>query len=226
MPICPDEITACVSVLRLSFDDDALYDRLYAEVSDVRRQKADRLARREDAIRCLGGEVLLRQTLHRLGLDAMLAPEIGEHGKPYLPIDGFHYNISHGGQYVVLAYAKSEVGVDVEPIAQSERRIALAKRFFTPYEQQLIHANDGSMDIATRFTVAWTRKESYVKYTGIGLSQGLQSFSVDLRLPRGGIIDATGKSLPLTTHTILTEDGHAISLCSSLAHIETEYVRL
>ena len=221
-----EDSAVCIAILRLSFADDALYDRLYAQASDVRRQKADRLVRREDAVRCLGAEVLLRQTLHRCGLDATLTPMIGAHGKPYLPVDGFHYNVSHGGQYVVLAYGKGEVGVDVEPILQSERRIALAKRFFTPEEQQLILAKDGSMDTATRFTVAWTRKESYVKYTGEGLTQGVQGFSVDLCLPRGGITDAAGKRLPLATHTILTEDRHAISLCGSFAQVNAEYVTI
>jgi 4'-phosphopantetheinyl transferase len=215
--------TVHLYICRLPLADQALYARLYTDASLARRERADRWARREDALRCLAGEALLRKALRCCGLQDDTVPQIGEHGKPYLDIDGFHYNISHGGDYVVLACGQGEIGVDVEPIAQSERRAALARRFFTPAEQELL-LHDTDIDAATRFTVMWTRKESYVKFTGVGLSQGLQSFSVDVTLPRGHVADAAGNLLPLDTHTLITEDGHVISVCGAFDGVETEYV--
>jgi 4'-phosphopantetheinyl transferase len=212
-----------LNILRISTLDNDAVARLWAEASKERKEQAERYARRADALRCLSGEALLRHALRSCGYDETLVPQKGSNGKPYLPLDRFHYNVSHGGDYVVLAFFRREIGVDVEPVKISERRLALANRYFTPAEQTLLQASD-DLDAATRFSILWTRKESYVKYTGVGLSQGLQSFSVDVTLPWGAVKDTSGGSTSVRCYTILTEDQHAISICGAFDHVDIEYV--
>ncbi len=94
-----------------------------------------------------------------------------EHSKPYIINDSnFHFNISHSSDYVCLAFSNNEVGIDIEK--HTKNRMYLAKRYFSPDEQSACVNNIGS------FYDIWTMKEAYVKARGIGLSYGLNKFSV------------------------------------------------
>ena len=93
-------------------------------------------------------------------------------GKPYvLDREDFFYNLSHSGRYVVIAWGSSEVGVDVQQHDPSVKAEAIAKRYFTLEEQSYIRGN------VRRFYEVWTKKESYLKYTGEGLRKNMNSFS-------------------------------------------------
>ncbi len=88
-----------------------------------------------------------------------------EYGKPYLKNNEVYFNISHSGIYTVLVICSNEVGVDIEKIAMHEKVIA---KVCTDEEKKLIkNAED--------FTKVWVKKESYVKFLGIGLSYGLKN---------------------------------------------------
>ncbi len=86
-----------------------------------------------------------------------------EYGKPYLCGNKFYFNISHSYEYTVLVISDREVGVDIEKITFKERVI---DRVCTLEEKKLIK---NSID----FIVMWVKKESYVKYLGVGLSYDL-----------------------------------------------------
>jgi len=149
--------------------DEALYLQLYAQASPARRIRADRYRRREDALRCVTADALLR---HALGTEQYtVVQEKG--GKPRIPErPDFHYNLSHAGRWVVLAWGDTEVGVDVQEQDPAVDRCALAMHFFTPDERDYAGEDIG------RFYEIWTKKESYLKYTGRGLRTDLRSFSV------------------------------------------------
>ena len=188
--------------------------RLWAEASESRREQAKRYARNEDALRCLVGEALLRYALRQCGVDEHLTPNVAEKGKPYVDAPQFHYNISHGGDYVVIAWGESEVGVDVEIIHRSVRWEAIARKHFTPSEQEIVFADrTDEMTLASRFTLLWTRKESYVKYTGQGLAGALSAFSVDAVLPRGRVLGASGEPVDAVTESIFPDQAHIVSVC-------------
>lgn len=156
---------------------DELYDILYRRADPERRQRARRYLRREDGLRCLAAGELLRQTVERtLGItEFSVVKDPG--GKPR--IDGladFHFNLSHSGRRVVIAWGESPVGVDVQKMCMDAGKEALARRFFTPEEQDYVF---GQPDwIQDRFYRVWTGKESYLKYLGTGLRKSLDSFSV------------------------------------------------
>jgi 4'-phosphopantetheinyl transferase len=115
----------------------------------------------------------------RLGTEA-LEFELNEHEKPSLKDHpNEHFNISHSGDYVVVAFSDENVGVDVEMI-QKDRR-AVAERFFTDKEIQQMHACATETAQIHYFYQLWTLKESYMKAIGKGMTMSLSSFSFLLK---------------------------------------------
>lgn len=185
----------CANISYLGCDD---YRKLYETASPERRKRADRYPRREDAVCCVTAEALLR---HILGMGEY---RIGTHplGKPYvLGKQDFHFNISHGGDWVVLAFGDSEVGVDVEGGRPNIDPEALAGRFFTPEEQAYILEEKSRC--RERFLEIWTGKESYLKYLGTGLRKPMTSFSV------------LSPELEVRIHHRTLPGGYSLSLCTA-----------
>ncbi len=100
--------------------------------------------------------------------------EFGAHGKPYLKdFSKFSFNLSHSKGKIALAFSKdeAEVGVDIEKIDQAFDYQLLVDRFFTKSEKRRI-------DSVMKFYKFWTRKESLLKLTGIGVSEVLTEIDV------------------------------------------------
>lgn len=74
--------------------------------------------------------------------------------KPRLDVDGVHFNLSHSGDLVLVAFSHTEIGVDVEKIRPVNREK------FT-----FIDAEDDE-----EFFEKWTERESYLKLTGEGIT--------------------------------------------------------
>lgn len=99
--------------------------------------------------------------------------ERGKRGKPHLP-DNAPFNISHAGDFAVLALSQQPVGVDLERIRPLDwQRIAL--RFFHPQERAYLAQ---SSEPENDFFRIWTLKESYLKAEGTGFSVSPASFAV------------------------------------------------
>ena len=96
-------------------------------------------------------------------------------GKPYLENDPIRFNISHSGDWVVLAVADIDVGIDVETLRDVNYRVAT--RFFSKDENTLLEKLQGK-DKANLFFDFWTLKESYLKLLGTGLTKSLSSFTI------------------------------------------------
>lgn len=98
-----------------------------------------------------------------------------EHGKPHFNSFDVRFSVSHSGRFWGCLMGFDECGFDMEDMLN--RKIhnyeALAKRFFNQNEYRYVLKNGltGFMDI-------WIRKEAYIKYLGVGLSYGLNNFSV------------------------------------------------
>ena len=153
----------------ISSADDRIYQSLYEKASLQRKLRAECYLRQEDKLRCVTAAALLKTLL------AANDDQIGqnEFGKPYIKgRTDVHYNLSHSGRYVVLAWGDTEVGVDVQRHDSDANTEAIGKRFFTFDELQYIQGD------RKRFYEIWTKKESFLKYTGKGLRAGLGSFSV------------------------------------------------
>lgn len=186
----------------LSGADHALDRKLYENASPERRCRADRCLRQTDRLRCLAADALLKAALGRENYRI----ETNEFGKPRLADDpDFHFNLSHSGDRVVLAYGDTEVGVDVQRHTDGKLE-ALAKRWFSPGEYAYVCCAPN--ETRRRFFEIWTARESYGKYLGKGLAADMRDFSV-LEPPPGIYI----------LHPDLGKD-YSMSLCST----QSEYI--
>ncbi len=96
----------------------------------------------------------------------------GTHGKPYFEnLPHFHFNISHSGEFQVIAISDRPIGVDIERLKSVNLNVA--KRFC---EDEYDYVTERDCDY--RFIEIWTKKEACLKYLGEGLHGSLKSFSV------------------------------------------------
>lgn len=102
-------------------------------------------------------------------------------GKPFLAVDGsLRFNISHSGNMAVFGFARNEeIGVDIEKIKDDFDILELAQNFFAQKEIEVLeHLPKEALPGA--FFRCWTRKESFIKAEGSGLSFPLDQFAVSL----------------------------------------------
>ncbi len=126
-------------------------------LSPARQAKGDSLKSIDDKARNLVAGLLLH---HVFGEKAWDIQE-EEKGKPYL--DGHHFNLSHSGNFVVLAVSDQEVGVDIQ--APRTYKPGLV-RWFSPEEQTWLQSGGD-------FHRLWTGKEALSKAIGTGLTKAL-----------------------------------------------------
>jgi 4'-phosphopantetheinyl transferase len=113
-----------------------------------------------------------------------------DYGKPILNSHKLEFNLSHSGDFALLAITQEyKVGVDVERIRPELEHESIARRFFSPNEvSELMALPSEQREIA--FFNAWTRKEAYIKAQGLGLSLPLDSFDVSLTPNKPAILRA------------------------------------
>ncbi|MFC1770806.1 4'-phosphopantetheinyl transferase family protein [Candidatus Margulisiibacteriota bacterium] len=134
------------------------------------------------AWRHLIGEILTKYIFtQKLGLISNeLALITNEHGKPKLKnFPDIHFNLSHSGIWVAITIHDHPVGIDVEHIRPLSSASKIAKRFFSPLEQNYLN-NIAQDQYLGSFFKLWTLKESYIKAIGKGLSYSLSSFNIDI----------------------------------------------
>lgn len=132
-------------------------------------RRAQRYHRPADYQRFLLGRAAQRLVLGAyLGLPpAGLHFEPGANKKPQLrEAPQLHYNVSHAGDWVLLAVAGAEVGVDVERLDPQFAFHELLDYSFNPAEKDFIERSPVPYQA---FYQLWTRKEAFVKATGRGI---------------------------------------------------------
>ncbi|MBQ6039804.1 MAG: 4'-phosphopantetheinyl transferase superfamily protein [Oscillospiraceae bacterium] len=162
------------------------FDQISALCGAVSAERQARIARfrfDKDKIRCLTAELLVRYALSvQFGMDlGSAAFQCAENGKPLLVDSDVHFNLSHSGEWVVCAVGKTEIGIDVEEIRQTDYQDI----YCSFAEPEIARLNSTEPDRkADVFYQLWTLKESYVKYCGSGLRCPFSDFTVEL-LPDG-----------------------------------------
>ena len=97
--------------------------------------------------------------------------DCNEKGKPFIADSNIGFNVSHSGDMIMCVCGDGAVGCDVQQIKPYNERVT--KRFFTPCENELIKKCE---DKARVFTVLWCLKESALKYSGEGITGGLDRY--------------------------------------------------
>ncbi|MDR1272383.1 MAG: 4'-phosphopantetheinyl transferase superfamily protein [Clostridiales Family XIII bacterium] len=122
----------------------------------------------------------------------------GEHGKPYIKIDGFegiHFSLSHTTGFAAIAFAESPVGLDlvntnISMTGDPERLSKIAKRYFTDSELGYIERSGGA---SAAFVTVWACREAWGKYTGEGLRSDFEKTDVIVLMgTESGAAIATG----------------------------------
>ena len=132
----------------------------------------------------------------RLALRSLLAEYLGisaadvsfrysRFGKPEVALpDGspeVRFNLSHCDDLALIALAVgAPVGIDVERVRPIQDMAGLAEMCFSERELEVFGAVDEE-ERAQAFFNCWTRKESFVKAVGEGLSYPLKQFDVTLQ---------------------------------------------
>ena len=127
-------------------------------------------------------------------------------GKPYeVNHPDIFFSISHSRDKAVCAVHTSAVGVDIEYIRPVNKR--LFAKCCTDKEQRYVEKADTEEEMSRRFLTLWTLKESYLKYTGQGLSGGLKTAEFIIT---NGIISSNKHG---AFSSVCSNDGYIISYC-------------
>jgi 4'-phosphopantetheinyl transferase len=193
----------------------ALLSRLPFE----QQQRISRFRKPRDLQRSLLGETMCRVVLGQRLNRAPVSIEMikSEKGKPYLKDQpNLHFNLSHSGEWVVLAVHETEVGIDIEKIREIDYTIA--RRFFSREEYSRLEALEG-LDKRRYFFTLWTLKESYLKFLGKGLTKALSSFTVienghDYRIKHAEQIDES-----VFFQTYEPDPSHLVAICSGKKNV-------
>lgn len=121
------------------------------------------------------GRGLLRQLLaERLGCQTdELRFDTNAHGKPELRSHRWQFNLSHSGEWLVLALCREgPLGVDIEMGLRRRPVLPLARRFYADSEYQWLRALP-EQEQASAFYRLWSRKEAVLKAQGNGIAAGL-----------------------------------------------------
>jgi 4'-phosphopantetheinyl transferase len=125
------------------------------------------------------GRQALRFIISRyLSIEPMDISVIAEPGrKPVInyPVTEIHFNISHSGEWVLIAIAHNEQGIDVEKIDPEFDYVNLLEDHFNETEKSFIAE---STDPVSAFYYLWTRKEALTKAWGTGLLDYMNQVSV------------------------------------------------
>lgn len=153
----------------------------YAKIfSEYRMEKIKKYRKENTKHQSIAAGWLLDHVLRQHGMTERTAEfDTGAHGKRLLcAAEGktADVNLSHSGQYIVCAYNEcGTVGIDAECVREDAEVMRIAKRFFSKVEIDWL---EKQKEKAEAFCILWTRKESFVKRLGAGLSVPLDSFSV------------------------------------------------
>lgn len=145
------------------------YKKYYQKLPPHRKEKADRLARREDRALSVGAWTLLEAALR-------------EYRQETFPC----YNLSHSFPYALCSFAPDQednnvslrVGCDVESI--KEPKLSVARHYFRPAEYDYIMSQPEEEGKKQAFFRYWVLKESFLKVTGKGMGLPLDSFEIQV----------------------------------------------
>lgn len=134
---------------------------------------------------------------------------LGGHGKPFAA-GHWQFNLSYGGHWVVIATAEQmPIGVDLEPFRLLPDALSMARNYFTSDENSLIERTCEPTR-SRHFLTLWTRKEAYLKATGLGLTAPLNQITMGLK--NSCVYDGTNQRWRLVNLPGLKS--HAAALCA------------
>ena len=173
----------CIYILKTEFSKDAKEIKLYESfLSEDEIYKASRFRLINLTNNYITSRGILRKILsYYLDIKpSSVKFSYTPNGKPFVENSPLKFNLSHTKTIVVYAFTLTdEIGIDTERLRVIPDSIRIAERFFSSYERvDLRNVPRDQIDYA--FLNCWTRKESFIKASGEGLSYSLKNFSVSV----------------------------------------------
>lgn len=148
----------------------------YADIlNDQEITKASRFLKTRDTETYIVTRYVLRSILAHFTLipPADIQFHFSTRKKP--TVDGIEFNVSHSGNFVIIAISSAPLGIDIEFINQNFDYDPLMNTIFDKEESAVIYKN---ADRLLSFYVLWTRKEAVLKASGEGLTEDLTEVNV------------------------------------------------
>lgn len=191
-------------------------DQLKLDLSVSELERAGRFKHEKNSRSYIVSHAMLRRVLAReLMCDPLaLVFEKNVHGKPFLVDNPIFFNLSHSGDYGLIALSHvAPVGVDIEKHNPKTDILGIAKRYFTSDEYLYIkHRSEREQFVA--FYEIWSAKEAYVKALGEGISHGFNRFSV---INSGGDFVTSVEGLSL--NKLAVDYGYSAAVVGYGAHV-------
>lgn len=196
-------------------------------IDSEKKCKIEKFVNKKDKIRAVIGEILIRTIIvEKLKIDnKYIRFNKNQYGKPYLKeYPNFNFNISHSGEYVLLAIDNKSIGVDVEEVKPIECE-EIAKNFFTVKEFDYIINQDMKFKL-DKFYEIWILKESYIKCCGRGLSIPLKSFSIEIDQFKNIKVVSNNEYKEHKFKLFNIDLGYKVAVCSLNNKISNNIIRL
>lgn len=198
-----NEVHAWKAPLIASEDE---YSTLQRVLSTDERERARRFYFERDRRRWTIAHGVLRILLARyLNTDTHALQFVtNDYGKPALapPLahTGLQFNLSHSAEMALYAFTyQRQVGIDVEFMRPDIEGELLARSHFSASEYTALQALPPSLQTEAFFQ-CWSRKESYIKAKGKGLSIPLDQFDVSLAPDEPAALLGSREEAQATTH--------------------------
>ena len=151
--------------------------KAYSLVSRNRQEKIDFYRFEKDKKLSAGAYLLLKKLLSEENItDPIFKTE--KYGKSYISNhEDIYFNLSHSNKIVLCAISDMEVGADIE-YNDPAIDLNIARNYFYNSEYENIMSAKNSSD---EFFKYWVLKESYMKYTGLGMNLELDSFEIMIK---------------------------------------------
>lgn len=153
-----------------------LYNKMLELVGENKRNKILNIKQHKKRLQSLFADVLLRVILcTRFNIDINDIKFDDVNGKPYLVGESICFNVSHSENMVAVAVSDRNIGVDLEKTRNINPK--LIDRYFTKCEKEYISVD--LPDWQTRFFEVWTKKEAFLKRSGVGLRVKLNELETE-----------------------------------------------
>ena len=177
------------------------------KIKMYKRKKIKKILKIDDKKRCLQGELLLIQGLKKHNIDYnRIKIKKNSYGKPYIQNNPLYYSISHSHDYVVCAFSKNKIGIDIEKIRDVD--IQIMNQFATPNEKKYILKS--KKQLFNRFFTIYTLKEAYFKMMGKNLNNML---NIEFTINKNYISCSDFK---VKVYIIKTVNNYIISICEQV----------
>jgi 4'-phosphopantetheinyl transferase len=135
--------------------------------------RANRYVQKKDRLRFVVSRGALRCLLSKYIKQSATSIKfvVSANKKPFIYQQNIKYNVSHSGDWVLIAISNTEVGIDTEEMDPGfSYKEILADNFSRDEINYIAH-----QDSVNSFYLLWTRKEALTKATAQGLDNNLQN---------------------------------------------------